>query len=1024
MQNAGLQNIFSPLIETFGEERGGRIFSIIRQMGERSLSHQNELCHVVLERFNGGNGNYLEQELLNFGKSSVYRGYLYPDITYCSYIKPVFTYALVFSRKMSAMLYPDFPLKSIFEPKRVNLSQLDDELIELLGEHTGQTFESSTDLFYLFAEAAFQYKGKQQLISKTLQYFISGLTMPGEGSKYFYLLMKIILFFHFYRNLPLSPAVEKIRVLLNTRGIEPKEIIFILYDFYIDNRYKAEHLNVILSLITACVKTFYPQRKALIPKILHLLKDFIRISGVQGSRYTKTVFDLFIKNPYIDLTEWVEEGARIIREHGDDSKSAEAYFSRESDLSNRIWKRIDSGIHFDQVYRRMQFFANAITERPITLKNNESVPLWQNYHLFYTDGNAVFVPQYVNYQKDREKNFTMMLHCVAHECAHIEFGSFRENRDRYRRARSVFNRLFPGEFERNRSRLQDYLVKVKSMLDEMGYDVRIIQPKPDSSSYLTRLLFHVPFPHIFAGIWNIIEDYRIDTLLYTKYPGYKPEKAFVDSTDYETVPDIGTLDTANNIINGLIQFIRFGKLKGSIHPESEAAFGDIIGIVSKYTISHKTDVYSSLVVACHLYKRLILHFKNEDPSFFKKLERDNTESLLNEEDIIGATNNRNSMLPVEINIMKNRISPKKHEMIERQAKERQQRISMQETLESHAQPELHGEFDRARRLFSYPEWDHRKNCYINDRCILADIPWKEKQNMYSDPLHTKYGSYLPHIRQIFYQLRPRENYKQRGMDDGFEIDFDKYIDCLMDFATGNEMDNNFYISRRRQERSVSAALVLDMSPSTDEIIKDETIFLYEKYATYLLCEALHASGDNFGVFSYFDFGPKAGLFYTLKDFSEIYSREHYRRLAEFKPADDGFSRLAVGLRHILSRMKEEEAKTKIVFFITDGLPFYFEDTVNEGKTSKEFQVDGKRTVVLDYPVPVVSVVAKSKKYIKEDMRKVQEEAAIAGIHLFCITLDPDSVDFMSSIFGNRLIYLPDIPELPKRLLEIFRKVTM
>ena len=97
--------------------------------------------------------------------------------------------------------------------------------------------------------------------------------------------------------------------------------------------------------------------------------------------------------------------------------------------------------------------------------------------------------------------------------------------------------------------------------------------------------------------------------------------------------------------------------------------------------------------------------------------------------------------------------------------------------------------------------------------------------------------------------------------------------------------------------------------------------------------------------------------------------------------------------------------------------------MNEGKTSKEFQVDGKRTVVLDYPVPVVSVVAKGKKYIQEDMRKVYEEAAFAGIHLFCITLDPDSVDFMSSIFGNRLIYLPDIPELPKRLLEIFRKVT-
>jgi nitric oxide reductase activation protein len=54
---------------------------------------------------------------------------------------------------------------------------------------------------------------------------------------------------------------------------------------------------------------------------------------------------------------------------------------------------------------------------------------------------------------------------------------------------------------------------------------------------------------------------------------------------------------------------------------------------------------------------------------------------------------------------------------------------------------------------------------------------------------------------------------------------------------------------------------------------------------------------------------------------------------------------------------------------------------------------------------------------------VYEEAVMADINLFCITLDGDSMDFMEDVFGNALIYLPDITELPTRLLEIFRKVT-
>jgi nitric oxide reductase activation protein len=274
------------------------------------------------------------------------------------------------------------------------------------------------------------------------------------------------------------------------------------------------------------------------------------------------------------------------------------------------------------------------------------------------------------------------------------------------------------------------------------------------------------------------------------------------------------------------------------------------------------------------------------------------------------------------------------------------------------------------------------------------------------------------------KLRPENLIERRGMDDGHEIDFDRYVDALMDFSSGNQMENNFYVFRERRHRSVLSALVLDMSPSTESTVWDEeTIFLHEKYATYLLSEAMNAIGDPFGIFSFYDYGPPATLFHTLKSFTEPYTGEHYNRLAAFQPAERGFSRLSVGLRHLIAKMQDHDAKSKIIFFITDGFPCYFEGTMDKGETSTVFYIDGTRRVEVDRPVPVVEASYKSNSYIRQDLRKVYEEAVMADINLFCITLDGDSVDFMEDVFGNALIYLPDITELPKRLLEIFRKVT-
>jgi nitric oxide reductase NorD protein len=413
------------------------------------------------------------------------------------------------------------------------------------------------------------------------------------------------------------------------------------------------------------------------------------------------------------------------------------------------------------------------------------------------------------------------------------------------------------------------------------------------------------------------------------------------------------------------------------------------------------------------------------PKFMNRIRQQNDSLQLDLTRLGVTTHERNATLQVEIESMRSLI---KESMdgeidIESMIEQRKAHEQFNAAVRKYADISAVQEINNHTGLYLYPEWDIEKNCYINDHCILSELSLPPVNRRNQDNLRNRYSGFLESVKKAFLKMKPDSFVQHRGMDDGHEIDFDRYVDALMDFSSGNQMENNFYIFRERKIRSVLSGLVLDMSPSTDEEVEGGTIFLYQKYATYLLSEAMNIIGDPFGIFTFYDYGPSATFFYTLKDFSESYSSNHYKRLCSFKPSPRGFSRLSVGLRHIIGKMKEHEAKSKIIFFITDGFPCYFEDAIDRGETASVFYVDGTRRVEVDKPVPVVDAVYKRKHYVLHDLRKVREEATLAGIELFCITLDANSISFMEDVFGNALIYLPEISELPKRLLEIFRKTT-
>lgn len=942
------------------------------------------------------------------------------DINNCKFIKQVFDTYLRIKQRDSDLAYDTDPIQAEWTTESFIPCELKGDLDRFLKKKpAGRAIvESRTASHFYLSLCTFVMANEsiKPMIPVLSRHFAGSIGATAQLS----LLVELFLYFVIGRSVPAKKAFSSLLSMLDRGRIPPVDLLLVLHDFYEDNRYSKNVLTVLLALASTAVRSFYEKRRRIIMTVLNLEKDLIRISRAGALEYAKTVLELHVSHPYIDITNWVQEGARIVRRYGERSAAARTYFSRKSDLSMRLWREADIGVQFDEVSARLHTFVQAVTERNIDLRVSTKKTVEGFDNVFYTDGHTVYVPRYVGHAQTKEDNYTVLLHSTAHECGHIEFGSFADDSHRYKAASRRLNKLFPGQFAENRAKMYEYINGLKHRLDELGYTVTGISFAEDRLPRIIRLLFHAKHPPLLRDMWNIAEDRRIDQRVFGRYRGFAKEKAFVDGLDFRTVPDISTVSGAANLVTALAQQLGFGRIKGQLEEGNRPYFEKMLEHIEASKDPETADAYDTLMTAAALYKILTGYLQERQPELLNQLEQEE----ISFSGLQVSQNPRNA--PIQIDIAWHN----------KERRERNYRLGRRNGFSDEALPgkateivqKHHGAAEPIiglssfKKAYSYPEWDFHRNTYMTDHCALYDCNLPAPKDGYRRSFAGLVAN-VAEVRRAFSALKPKDMELLRGLEDGQEVDFDRYFDSLMDLKTGHEMEHDFYMIRAHRVRSVASALVLDMSPSTAEVIQGDTIFAHEQSATYLSAEAMHAIGDRFGIYSFFDYGPEATLFYTIKAIDEVFGAATVKRLDEFLPATRGWSRLSVGLRHLIDRFKNIDAKSRIIFLITDGLPFYYEGTKDEGKTAKRYTVDG-RVVESAKPVPVLSVNHRGTDYAIGDLRKVYEEASVAGIRLFCITLDEKSIPVMSRIFDTSLIYLPDISQLPGRLVQVFRAVAV
>ena len=332
------------------------------------------------------------------------------------------------------------------------------------------------------------------------------------------------------------------------------------------------------------------------------------------------------------------------------------------------------------------------------------------------------------------------------------------------------------------------------------------------------------------------------------------------------------------------------------------------------------------------------------------------------------------------------------------------------------------------QTFVYDEWDFRAGDYKPRWCVVRQKMMSEGDpNFFGGTLHS-YGGLVTRIRRQFEMMVPEMFRKVRKLEDGEEIDIDDVIEAIVDMKTGASPSDKFYWRRNKVQREVAAAFLLDTSASTAEAIDEgkrtadewdapddpveymvwlrtrrgeaarrsyKRIIDVEKEAIVLIVNALEAIGDIYGIYGFSGYGRENVEYYTIKDLDEAFSDRVKRRIDRVAPLHA--TRMGPAIRHTTAKLEKADARTKILFLVSDGRP-----------QDRGYSREGVE-----------------KEYAVHDTRMALEEARRKDINAFCLTVDKNGHDYLKTMCADMgYEVLDNIYDLPERLLFLYRRLTM
>jgi nitric oxide reductase activation protein len=305
-----------------------------------------------------------------------------------------------------------------------------------------------------------------------------------------------------------------------------------------------------------------------------------------------------------------------------------------------------------------------------------------------------------------------------------------------------------------------------------------------------------------------------------------------------------------------------------------------------------------------------------------------------------------------------------------------------------------GEPDTGVVLHRYPEWDEQIGDYRPRWTTVWERRAEGNAGAFVDAVLAEHGPMVAQLRREFQMLRPTGLARERRTPDGDELDLDALVADLVDRRVGLPADGRVYQRRRYSSRDVAVAFLVDLSASTRESVGDsgKSVIEVEKESLVLMCEALEALGDRYGIFGFSGRGRQMVTFDVFKDFDERYNDDVKGRIGAMTYRME--NRDGAAIRHATQRLMAVDARSRLLILLSDGKP-------------------------LDCGCDLYQA-----SYAQADTRTALREARAQRIHPFCITVDPQGEDYLEEMYGAvRYAVIDSVSALPARLPAIYRRLT-
>ena len=304
-----------------------------------------------------------------------------------------------------------------------------------------------------------------------------------------------------------------------------------------------------------------------------------------------------------------------------------------------------------------------------------------------------------------------------------------------------------------------------------------------------------------------------------------------------------------------------------------------------------------------------------------------------------------------------------------------ERESGGEDLVSHREPD-----------HRYDEWDYRRRAYRRGWCHLFESDVASGDSGYVREVRLRRAGLIRQIRRRFEMLRGEDRMLGR-QPEGEEVDLDAAVDAIADRSSGVEASARLFCRRIRNQRSLAAMFMVDMSGSTKGWVNEA-----EREALVILCEALESLGDAYAIYGFSGWTRTRSDIYRIKRFDEAYDETVRSRIAAIEAKD--YTRMGVAIRHLTQLLVRQPARHRLLVTLSDGRPDDFGDEYRG-------------------------------HYGIEDTRRALQEARELGVKSYCITIDRHGADYLAHMYGAaRFTVLDDVAALPLKVAEIYRRLTV